>query len=260
MLTQTDKQAVARRFAAAAGRYDASARVQARIAAALAERLAALDLPAGARVLEIGCGTGLATAAGLARLPGAGHWLATDIAPGMAAACRQRLSTDPRLCVAVMDGEAVAAAGPFDLICSSLALQWFPDPAAALARWRELLRPGGWLCVATLGVDTFAEWRAALAAAGARGAGPAYPAADALSHWLGDGGRVERQDFIEHHADARHFLLSLRGIGADYAPARLSPATLRNAMRGLDAVRPVAVTYDVRWLTLRAAYAAGLKD
>lgn len=248
MLTGADKRAVAGRFAAAAGRYDASARVQARIAAAMAERLAALALPVGARVLEIGCGTGLLTAAALTRLPQVGTWLASDIAPAMAVSCRQRLSADPRLAVAVMDGEGPAVTGPFDLICSSLALQWFPDAAGALARWRAMLAPGGVLCVATLGVDTFAEWRAALAAAGAAGAGPAYPDAVRLSGWLGPGGRVERQDFIEHHPDARHFLQSLRGIGADYAPVRLAPATLRRAMRQLEATRPVAVTYDVRWL------------
>lgn len=248
MLTGTDKQAVAGRFAAAAGRYDASARVQARIATALAERLTALRLRDGARVLEIGCGTGLLTAASLARLPRLGSWLASDIAPAMAAACRQRLSHDPRVSVAVMDGEAPSVAGPFDLICSSLALQWFPDAAGALSAWRRLLAPGGVLLVATLGVDTFAQWRSALAAAGAPGAGPAYPDGATLSRWLGPDGRVERQDFIEHHADARHFLYSLRGIGADYAPGRLAPSTLRRAMRLLDATRPVAITYDVRWL------------
>jgi malonyl-CoA O-methyltransferase len=252
MLNEADKRAVARRFASAAPRYDASARVQARIAAAMAERLATFDLPAGARVLEIGCGTGLLTAAALARLPQVSHWLATDIAPGMVAACRTRLSADSRLSVAAMDGEGPATQGPFDLICSTLALQWFPDAGAALSLWQGLLRPGGRLCVATLGVDTFAQWRAALAAAGARGVGPAYPDATTLSRWLGRDGRVERQDFVEHHADARHFLLSLRGIGADYAPTRLSPATLRRAMRGLDALRPVEVTYDVRWLNWHA--------
>lgn len=251
MLNDADKRAVAHRFAAAAPRYDASARVQARIAATMAERLAAFDLPNGARVLEIGCGTGLLTAAALARLPCIGHWLATDIAPGMVAACRGRLSVDPRLSVAAMDGEGPATTGPFDLICSTLALQWFPDAGAALARWRGLLRPGGRLCIATLGVDTFAEWRAALATAGAAGAGPAYPDAATLSRWLGPDGRVERQDFVEHHADARHFLLSLRGIGADYAPTRLPASTLRRAMRSLDAAKPVDITYDVRWLTLR---------
>ncbi len=248
MLTRVDKRAVAGRFAAAAGGYDASARVQARIAAALADRLTALPLPDGARVLEIGCGTGLLTAAALARLPHVGTWLASDIAPAMTARCRQRLAQDPRLTVAVMDGEAPAVAGPFDLICSSLALQWFPDAGGALARWRRLLAPGGVLLVATLGVDTFAQWRAALAAAGAPWAGPAYPDGASLSRWLGAGGRVERQDFVEHHADAHHFLRSLRGIGADYAPARLAPVTLRRAMRLLDATRPVDITYDVRWL------------
>lgn len=251
MLTPADKQAVARRFGAAAGRYDASARVQARIAQAMADRLAAMALPPAARVLEIGCGTGLMTAAALARMPGVGTWLASDIAPAMAGACRTRLGDEPRLLAAAMDGETPSVTGPFDLVCSSLALQWFPDAGAALARWRRLLRPGGLLCVATLGAGTFAEWRAALATAGAPGAGPAYPDAGTLAGWLGPQGRVERQDFVEHHPDARHFLLSLRGIGADYAPGRLSAPVLRRAMRALEAAGSVGATYDVCWLTAR---------
>ncbi|MFV3074599.1 methyltransferase [Niveispirillum fermenti] len=251
MLKPADKLAVARRFGAAAAQYDASARVQARIAQAMADRLAALALPPAARVLEIGCGTGLLTAAALARLPGVGAWLASDIAPAMAGACRARLGGDPRLMAAAMDGEVPAVTGPFDLICSSLALQWFPDAGAALARWRGLLRPGGVLCVATLGAGTFSEWRAALAMAGAPAAGPAYPDAATLAGWLGPQGRAERQGFVEHHPDARHFLLSLRGIGADYAPGRLSAPVLRRAMRALEAAGPVGVTYDVCWLTVR---------
>lgn len=253
MLNEGDKRAVAGRFAAAAGHYDASARVQARVAEALADRLAALGVPAGGRVLELGCGTGLLTAASLAGLPRVGHWLASDIAPDMVARCQTRAGHDPRLSLAVMDGEAPAVAPAFDLICSSLALQWFPDPARALARWRDLLRPGGFLCVATLGPDTFAQWRACLRAAGAVRTGPAYPDAASLRAWLGAGGRVEQRDFVEHHADARHFLLSLRGIGADYTPVRLPAPVLRRAMRALDDQGPVAVTYDVRWLTWQAA-------
>lgn len=250
MLNPVDKHSVARRFAAAAGRYDASARVQARIAHSMADRLTALSLPDGARVLEIGCGTGLLTAASLARLPQVGSWLATDIAPAMVASCWRRLSGDRRLSVAAMDGEAPSAAGPFDLICSSLALQWFPDAGRALSVWRGLLRPGGVLAVATLGPGTFAEWRRALAQAGGSAGGPAYADAATLARWLGPGGVVEQQDFIEHHADARHFLLSLRGIGADYAATRLPAPVLRRAMRALEAHHPVAITYDVRWLGL----------
>ncbi len=257
MLNPVDKSSVARRFAAAAGRYDASARVQARIAQTMADRLSALSLPDGARVLEIGCGTGLLTAAALARLPQVGSWLATDIAPSMAASCRRRLSGDPRLSVACMDGEAPGARGPFDLICSSLALQWFPDAGRALSVWRQMLRSGGVLAVATLGPGTFAEWRRALAMAGGSAGGPAYADQATLSRWLGPGGVVERQDFVEHHADARHFLLSLRGIGADYASSRLPAPVLRRAMRALETDHPVSVTYDVRWLTLMQPACAG---
>lgn len=250
MLGQADKRAIAGRFAAAADHYDAAADVQARIAQAMADRLAALDVGAVTRVLEIGCGTGLLTAAGLKRLSAA-HWLATDIAPSMVAACRRRLGADPRLSLAVMDGEAPAVAPGFDLVCSTLALQWFPDAGAALSAWMGLLRPGGVLCVATLGNGTFTQWRQMLAHAGAGDPGPTYPDADVLSRWLGPAGRVERQDFVQSHTDARHFLGALRGIGADYGGRRLPIPVLRRAMRALDAAGPVQALYDVCWLTVR---------
>lgn len=247
MLGPADKRAIAGRFAAAADHYDAAADVQARIAQAMADRLCAMDLGVGARVLEIGCGTGLLTAAGLHRLP-TPQWLATDIAPRMVAACRRRLGTDPRLSLAVMDGEAPAVAPGFDLVCSTLALQWFPDAGAALAAWMGLLRPGGMLCVATLGNGTFTQWRQMLATAGASDLGPAYPDAETLSRWLGPTGQVERQDFVQSHTSARHFLGALRGIGADYGGRRLPVPVLRRAMRALDAAGPVQARYDVCWL------------
>ena len=68
---------------------------------------------------------------------------------------------------AALDGEHPdALPGGYDLICSSLAVQWFGDLNAGLGRLAALLAPGGHLAIATLAEDTFAEWRAAHARAG----------------------------------------------------------------------------------------------
>jgi malonyl-CoA O-methyltransferase len=103
-----------------------------------------------------------------------------------------------------MDGEHPDQRGPFDIIASSLAFQWFADLPAAIARLRALLAPGGWLAFATLAEGSFAEWRAAC---GDQPCGiPDYPDAARLA---ASGLRVE----VEHHrvdfGSARDFLRHL---------------------------------------------------
>lgn len=154
--------------------YDRAARVQADVAARLAARIAAESPVPAARILEIGCGTGLLTAA-LHGYAAGGTLLATDIAPGMVRRCRTRLSGPESLGFLVMDAERPCLAPGFDLIASSLAAQWFEDLAGTLAGLAGLLAPGGLLAVATLASGTFAEWRTAHAACGLEAATPRYP-------------------------------------------------------------------------------------
>jgi malonyl-CoA O-methyltransferase len=229
---------VAAAFAAAAD-YDRHARVQRLVARALAARIAALPLPPAPRVLEIGCGTGFLGAA-LREEGLGGEWTITDVAPAMIARARARLGDGPAY--VVLDGERdTAVGGPFDLVCSSLATQWFADEPAALRRWREWLAPGGHVLVSTLGPGTFAEWRAAHEAAGLQAGTPrftplpAFPAPPLV------------ELYRERHADARAFLRSLRAIGAQTAaPGHrpLSPARLRQVMRAFEAGGGI-VSYEV---------------
>jgi SAM-dependent methyltransferase len=115
----------------------------------------ALEPRQGDRVLDIGCGRGAATSL-LARavLP-AGAVDAIDISPAMVEHTRAFLAAqgyDAR--AEVMD--AVDPALPpasYDLIASSLVLFFLPDPAAALARWVDLLAPGGRIGLATFGQE-----------------------------------------------------------------------------------------------------------
>jgi SAM-dependent methyltransferase len=121
---------IAQAFDAAAA-YDAYAVVQRQVAAWLAERIVAVA-PPRPRVLEVGCGTGFLTQAAWPRLDRP-EWLMTDIAPEMLARGRAQM---PDLCARVMDGERPDLAGeaPFDLIVSSLAVQWFSDLEGGLPR------------------------------------------------------------------------------------------------------------------------------
>lgn len=217
--------------------YDAHADVQRAVASRLADRVAMLPLPATPSILEIGCGTGFLGTALIDRLPGA-HWTMTDIAPAMLARARARFAGRDRIAYALVDGEAPAVAGRFDLIVSSLAAQWFVDLPAAVARWRALLAPSGRLAFTTLAAGSFAEWRAAHRdiAPGT----PDYPTAETLA---AIGLDVGIETLPVRHADARHFLRSVKAIGAGtprpgHRP--LTPSQLRAVMAHFDAAGATA--------------------
>jgi malonyl-CoA O-methyltransferase len=246
------KQAVARAFDGAEG-YDGAAAIQAAVAGRLAQRIGVEALAANPRILEVGCGTGLLTAA-LLRLGTGGTLVASDIAPGMILRCRSRLADAPDLRFVAMDGERPCLAPGFDLIASSLAAQWFEDLPGTLARLGALLAPGGLLAVATLASGTFAEWRAAHAALGFEAATPLYPSLADLAALRIPGCTltVAVEPMVERHADGRAFLGALRAIGA-HTPGGgqpLSPGALRRVLRQFEGDGS-EVTYEVATLLMR---------
>lgn len=212
--------------------YDRHAAVQRIVANRLADHILTLQLPANPRVLEIGCGTGFLGAALIGRLSFAHYWM-TDIAPGMLDRARQRFAEYDNIDFAMMDGAAPSVSGPFDLICSSLAMQWITDLPQVITRLRNLLSPDGRLIFTTLAAGSFATWRAAYGRA--HPGTPDYPPVEALRE-LGLNVSI---DSVEHsYANAREFLSALKAIGAgtprpDYRP--LPPAQLRQIMARFEA-------------------------
>lgn len=245
-------QRVAARFDAAAASYDAHSGAQRHAAQRLVERLVPLNLPPRPRVLEIGCGTGHLTELLALHLPGA-NILATDLAPAMVAACRERLGAQAHLAFAVMDGRQPTVGGPFDLICGNLVAQWFDDLPAACARLAACLAPRGALALSLLGPDTFREWRAAHARLGLVSGTRALPSARECRAALPGATRVEREHWQDAPADALAFLRSLRAIGADTpAPGHrpLPPGALRRVLAGLGPAP--TITYEFIHLIHRA--------
>jgi malonyl-CoA O-methyltransferase len=230
------KARVGAAFGAAAGHYEENAAVQRTVAAHLAGLAARERLRDDAQILEIGCGTGLLTREIRALWPRAAL-IATDLAPDMVDAARAR-GIAARL--VAMDGETPAFEGQrFDLILSSLAFQWFADLPRALERLHGLLRPGGSLYFATMGAESFGQWRAAHAACGVAAGLADYPALAELRTLLARWPDSFACD--EHHAlparGGQALIRHFRGIGAqvprpDYAP--LGPAALRRVIRAFD--------------------------
>jgi malonyl-CoA O-methyltransferase len=248
-LTHPSRERVRQAFSAAEA-YDEHARVQRVTAERLADLVAALPLPDRPAICEIGCGTGFLSEALGRRIPD-GNFLATDLSAEMLLRARERLGDDRRFEWAVVDGERpddLAAKAPFDVICSSLAAQWFSDLGGALARLAALLKPGGTLVVTTLAEGTFSEWRRAHLLCGLRPGTPDYPTAGELLALApaGTAADVQVATLVDPVGSGRAFLRSLRAIGA-HTPADahrvLNAGQMRRVLRAFEA-RPQA-TYEI---------------
>jgi SAM-dependent methyltransferase len=129
-------------FEQAPGLYD---RVRPGYPEVLFEDLAALGgLRAGARVLELGCGTGQATVP-LARR---GYEIvAVELGAGLADVARQKLEAFPSAQIVTADFESwPLPVEPFDAVVAATSFHWI-DPGVRLEKAADALRPGGALAI-----------------------------------------------------------------------------------------------------------------
>ncbi len=212
------------RFGAQAACYEDHAGLQRDVARRLAALLPELKAP---RVLELGCGTGLLSRHLVARYPD-GQFVLTDAAPAMIGECRRNLArTCARVTYEVMDADAAGGHGDLDLIVTSMTLHWLRDPVASLERLRTRLAPGGVLLFATLGPDSFAEWRTMLATERLPSGIPDLPAIPG----------VVEEEHLTPDNDSLSFLRRMKAVGGltpreGYAP--LSAGALRRVIRATN--------------------------
>lgn len=106
--------------------------------------LARHALPADARVLDVGCGTGEWSGRVADWLPAA-RVLGIDVMPELVATARERNARHaPRVGFAVDDAYGLAQPdGGFDLVACRHVLQAIPDPELVVAELVRVTRPGG---------------------------------------------------------------------------------------------------------------------
>jgi ubiquinone/menaquinone biosynthesis C-methylase UbiE len=113
----------------------------------------AIDIPRGARGIEVGAGTVLL---GLALLPRLGSLVLADTSDGMLAEARRKIRSGRLRNVRAVHfdiaSDASPAGAPFDLVVSLLLLHHVRDTGAALAAMHRLLAAGGQL--AAIDLDT----------------------------------------------------------------------------------------------------------
>ncbi len=253
-LRNTHKARVAARFDAAAPHYAEASDLQREAAAELTRRIRSLGLRPNPRVLEIGCGTGHLT--GMLQPLLTGSWVVTDIAPQMVRACGTR--NPGRARYLVMDGERPAFRScSFDLIVSNFAAQWFADLRSAFAALGDLLVPGGYMALATLGGGTFAEWRSAHDRLGLKAATHDYPDADMLTQCFPRTLEtlVEAERITQRFRNPADFVRSLKAIGADTPRAETTPLSagqMRKVLRAFGTPEGDSpITYEILYAISR---------
>jgi malonyl-CoA O-methyltransferase len=190
-------------------------------------------------VLELGCGTGLFSRHLLARYQD-GAFVLTDLAPSMVEQCRRNLLrvSRTRVIFEVMDATRPKVEGPFDLVATSMTLQWLADPATVLSTLRERLAPGGALVFATISGKSFPEWREALTTQGLPIGLPDIPELPGIVH----------EERLVRDSNALGFLRRMKAIGGltpreGYAP--LSAGALRRAIRAADENHGGRITWHI---------------
>ncbi|MCG5513308.1 malonyl-ACP O-methyltransferase BioC [Ectothiorhodospira shaposhnikovii] len=266
---RVDKQRVRATFDRAASSYDEAAVLQKEVCSRLLERLAWIRLQP-ARVLDAGTGTGQGLR-GLRRRYRGARAVGLDLSPSMLRQAGKGGGwwRKPGLVCADVEALPFADAG-FDLIFSSLTIQWCNDLDRTFAGFRRVLAPGGLLMFTTLGPDTLHELRSAWEAVD----GHAHVNAFLDMHDVGDA--LVRAGFADPVMDVERITVTyprmgrlmrdLQAIGATNAllgrgrglttPSRLRAAEAAyESFRNAEGVLPATyeVIYGHAWVTATPA-------
>jgi ubiquinone/menaquinone biosynthesis C-methylase UbiE len=148
------REAVRREYDETAGDYDRE--WASYVDATTGETLRRLSLPGGARVLDVGCGTG-ALLNELRRLDAGRSLFGVDLSSCMLTEAARKTEGEVPLTGAVAEALPFDE-NEFDVVVSCNAFHFFLDPESFLAEVRRVLRPGGQLVVTDWCDDYWACW------------------------------------------------------------------------------------------------------
>lgn len=205
------KRDIGQRFGDSSATYDEAASVQRAVAIRLAAE-AAPWMRQGARVLEIGCGTGTLTEA-VAEACRPRLMTINDLSDKMLSATKERMGhLAPDVTLTSVKANAETAEWPAaDAIVSASAAQWFTRPLTFVTKAAQSLHSGGTVALATYGPQTFKELRG--------GQPNGYPTLEEWSLEFRKNGfeiKMARQIFETQHFASRTAMLrmmALSGIG-----------------------------------------------
>ena len=252
------QQAIARSFGAAATHYDEHARLQRDVADTLLDYLPQ-DL-APEWMLDLGCGTGYCGERLQRRFP-ASCLMSLDLALPMLKRTRLRGLDTSLVCADAK--QLPLSAGCFDLLFSSLTIQWCADLPALFAEVARVLRPGGLALLSTFGPATLRELRSAWAQVDDQRHVNDFAPSGALLAAARQSGLVcalHSETRLEFHASLLALGRSLKAIGAqqlsgDHCGGLTTPRRYRLAAERFLAQaqdeRGVPVTWELYYLVVQ---------
>ncbi len=210
-------QDIANSFGQRVEYYDRHAQLQKAIALNLTNLLPEMATP---RILEIGCGTGFLTENILKKYPN-GQFDITDLSDEMLRFCSNKYSAD-NTNFFTLDGDNLKDLDKYDLIVSSMAIQWLAEPLNALRTFSKIAP----VYYATIGHKNFPEWRDSLTQNKVEDGiltPPKWP------------NILEEENRFETFDSAQHFLKSLKDIGAAKPrESYKSQSNIKKAMNHFD--------------------------
>lgn len=248
-LQTSHKNIIYQSFDAAAGSYCSHAGMQKLCAEKLALRLkdSCKPLPEGP-LLEIGCGTGFATAHFLELFPDR-QCILTDLSPSMLEVCRRKFSTSNQCSFWLCDGEKLTIDGPFALIFSSMTIQWFEQKKTSLRNLFDKLLPEGLLYFSLPLADSFPEWKLACQKSCVDYTANALPTKTEILDIFRDCHvDAATETFTVQFNSAIDFFRNLHNVGAavNTSGKRLSGGGLRKVCKAFAPINEkVAITYHI---------------
>ena len=261
--SQIARERIARSFARAAQHYDAHALLQREVAQSLLAYVPDITPGAGAApqyILDLGCGTGYCSQNLKLQNPHCKLY-ALDIAEAMVQQTMQH-SSPPPLGVCADALYLPFAAHSFDLVVSSLSLQWCGDPVAVFNELVRVLKPGASAVLSTFGPDSLQELREAWAVVDNYTHVNGFDTRETLQQAARAAGlalqlHIQRQ--TRWYRDLRSISVELKGIGAhnmnpDQPRGLTGTGVFRKAearfARGFVTGKGIPVTYEIFYLEL----------
>lgn len=239
-------------FDRAAPAYEEAAVLQREVTERLLERMQYIKVRPG-RALDLGAGTGTGTRALRGQYPQA-EIVALDCSSAMLRELESRQGLRERwrgrtFAVCADAHELPFPDRGFDLVFSSLTLQWCENPEQVFREIFRVLKPGGALLFSTLGPDTLRELRASWAAADPGGR---HVNEFIDMHIVGD--LLVETGFADPVMDMEHITLTYRDVGALLRDIKRIGAN--TVLEGEGAAERPALTGKGRLAAMRRAYEA----